>query len=429
MYHQSLSQSYLKVYDRLANMVNKFQTKYRFPDQPYMAIRAGDIDGHWEAVEEYFKRDDVPDNIFVVDFTKPPRRSHTDPAYFVVKQMLGRAGYLSQFINFNVVDHASGNDRRSNTILQGTSRQILSKCGVRVWWVDIPKSVPLPAIFVGVDCFHTPRKYNPKERRRVGKESCAGVVVQLIRKIDGQELPTIELYSLTERREAGKEMDLSSIVGRAMSEALQHFQVSPMSCIVWRDGVGDAGIQQVAETEIPAVRTALETLSLEDKNGQTIVGGNNHPNGECPLAYIVCQKRISTKFLSTDGKLGMPPGAMISDLHSYEHDAFYLNGTSPPYSTPKAVRFIIAHKDKELNDVSMSGLSWAFCHDYPNWTGKFQASVIYAHSVLFFDFLSPCILLLLLTKLLKSLILLMLNLILCSPLSFSFILLFTTNIF
>jgi hypothetical protein len=33
----------------------------------------------------------------------------------------------------------------------------LQKCGVRIWWVDIPKSLPLPSIFVGVDVFHTPR--------------------------------------------------------------------------------------------------------------------------------------------------------------------------------------------------------------------------------------------------------------------------------
>jgi hypothetical protein len=37
---------------------------------------------------------------------------------------------------------------------------------VRIWWVNIPKSVPLPAVFVGVDVFHAPRKFDPNRSQR-----------------------------------------------------------------------------------------------------------------------------------------------------------------------------------------------------------------------------------------------------------------------
>lgn len=63
--------------------------------------------------------------------------------------MLGNAGYLSQFFNFNVVDYGRARDtKRFNSILQGTSRKICSKCGVRVWWIEIPKTMPKPVRFV-----------------------------------------------------------------------------------------------------------------------------------------------------------------------------------------------------------------------------------------------------------------------------------------
>merc|ERR1712226_581351 len=115
------------------------------------------MEHHWEAYGQYFRGKNVPENVFVLDFTLPPKRSQTDPAYSVVKQLLGKAGYLSQFVNFNTYDHGDMKDpKKSNIILQGVSRQVLSKCGFRIWWVNIPKSIALPTVFVGVDVFHAP---------------------------------------------------------------------------------------------------------------------------------------------------------------------------------------------------------------------------------------------------------------------------------
>jgi hypothetical protein len=94
-------------------------------------------------------------------FRGPPLGGTLDPAYPVVKQMLTKSGYLSQFLNFNTHNHCNARDakdtKRSNIILQGVARQILQKAGVRLWWVKLPPSLPLPAVFVGVDVFHAPR--------------------------------------------------------------------------------------------------------------------------------------------------------------------------------------------------------------------------------------------------------------------------------
>jgi hypothetical protein len=124
--------------------------------------------------------------------------------------LCGNKGYLSQFVNFKTFRHDNaGDDKRGRSIiiLGGVSRQILQKYGVRIWWVDIPKSLPLPSIFVGVDVFHTPRVYDERENKRVGKSSCAAIIVQVIR--EGSEaIEHIEMYIKTYKRAPGKEYEL-----------------------------------------------------------------------------------------------------------------------------------------------------------------------------------------------------------------------------
>lgn len=357
-------------------MVNGHGAKYRMGDKPFARLEAGDREGHWGIIEKYFGGSKIPNNVMVLDFSRPPRGQSSDPAYSVVKNMLGKGGYVSQFVNFATYDHSNPRDeKRSKIILSGVSRQILSKCGVRVWWVNIPRSLPLPAVFVGVDVYHAPRKFDPKAGKRLAKESVAAVIVQIIRSHVPEKNSMVEIYCETERRLAGKEMELGSIMSRTVSNALKAFNMpTPKSCYIWRDGVGDSAIAQVASQEIPAVRAALA-------NPGKVVGQAKAP-APVPLAYVVCQKRINTKFLTQTGDK-VPCGALVTDLQGADYKTFYINGTSPPYSTPKPVRFIIAQRDPLLAPVSPSQLSWALMHDYPNWTGpiKVPAPVQLAHKL------------------------------------------------
>jgi len=377
VYHQELERSFGRVYERLRDLVNKFNSYYQFGAKPFATVRAGDMDRHWGSVEKFFGGTKMPANIFVVDFSRPPRRAASDPAYSVVKQMLSKHGYLSQFVNFNTYDHSKGDDKKSFIILQGVARQVLSKCGVRIWWVNVPKSLPLPAVFVGVDVFHAPRRYDPKEKKRTAKESVAAIIVQVLRSHDPRKIPKVEIYSETARRTAGKEMDLGEIMNGVVSRAIKILNVNPMSCIVWRDGVGDASIAQVTKQEIPQVRKALAS------KGMVVGASPTKPQPPVPLSYIVCQKRIPTKFLYPDGSQGMPVGTLVTSLQGPEYATFYINGTAPSYSTPKPVRFIIAQKDPKLKPCSISELTWALCHDYPNWTGpiKLPSPVQMAHKL------------------------------------------------
>ena len=131
--------------------------------------------------------------------------------------------------------------------------------------------------------------------------------------------------------------------------------------------MGDSTIAKAAAQEVPDLRDAFM------KN-----------QGYSPaISYVVCQKRIATKFLTEDGKLGMPAGALINSLQGDDFDTFYINGTSPDYSTPKPVRFVVCNKDPTIDRACLEELTWALCHDYPNWAGpvKLPAPVQMAHKL------------------------------------------------
>jgi len=372
IHHNSLTNSALQVYEKVRNLVNGHNSHYRFGDEPFALVSAGDNENHWRPVEDYMRRQ-LPENIFVLDLAKPARRQALDAAYSVVKYLLTKNGYLSQFLNFNTHDHSRAHDqratRKSLTILQGLARQILSKCGARVWWVKLPKEIPLPAVFIGVDVFHSPRKYNVSKGKKTAKESVAAVIVQVVRSHNEEDNHHTEVFSQTFRREVGKEMGLSIPMRETVQNALRIFNVNPMSCFVWRDGVGDPAIKQVAGEEIPAIREAIRSRT----------------DAEVPLSYVVVQKRISTKFLSLDGKKAIPLGSLVVGLQGPKYSTFYINGTAPPYSTPKPARFIIANMDNETDKSArtIAELSWALCHDYSNWTGaiKLPSPVQMAHKL------------------------------------------------
>lgn len=306
----------------------------------------------------------LPSLVFVLDFTKP--RKIVDAAYPVVKKMFASGGILSQFVNFTNCDHQHTTDmKRSNIILSSVSRQILSKAGVVMWWTDVPRSLPLPTVFVGVDVYHAPRVYDPKCRRRIARSSVAAIVIRVIR--DHSTRTRMECYSETFKREPGNEFDLGGPIEMTLHNAMKSLKLShPKSCVFWRDGVPDTAITKTAQQEIQGIRRAMG------------------PN--VPLAMIVCQKRIATKFFNdtatrSGGARGMPAGTLVRACLNLDFPTYYINGSAPPYATPKPVRFLVAHRDAALASTSLEHLTWSQMADYPNWSGtiKVPATCQLAH--------------------------------------------------
>lgn len=147
-----------------------------------------------------------------------------------------------------------------------------------------------------------------------------------------------------------------------------------MSCIVWRDGIGDGAFDSLAGEEIAGIRGGLA-------GGQAVVGTSAKTVSNIPMAYIVCQKRIATKFVTKgitgvpDGQYSAPPGTLVEGIQGLKYDTFYIQGRAPPFSTAKPVRFIVMEQDSELKKLPLTELTWDLCHDYPNWVGPFPVSV------------------------------------------------------
>ena len=228
------------------------------------------------------------------------------------------------------------------------------------YWLQIPKQLPLPAIFVGVDVFHAPMVYNQQSKQRGRKASVAAIIAQVIRH-ETNAMSTMEIYSKTYRRQGGNEYHLGDALKETISETVRHLNVKPRSIIVWRDGVAESAECHTNE-EISGLQQGLisETVGM---------GNLQIPN--IPLAYIVCQKRIATKLFTIDGH-GAPSGTLVTGLQSMQHRTFYLNGRSPSNSTPKPVRFICMHIDPGLRQLPLAQLTWSQCHDYPNWAGPIK---------------------------------------------------------
>jgi CRISPR/Cas system CMR subunit Cmr6 (Cas7 group RAMP superfamily) len=195
--------------------------------------------------------------------------------------------------------------------------------------------------------------YDPKTQKRGRKASCAAIIVEVIND-EKQEL--IQIFSKTYRRQGGQEFDLKDALKSTIVSARKILKVRPASAIVWRDGIGDAAFEKLAQDEIDGIRRGLA-------GGDDTVGLEAAPS-DVPITYIICQKRIATKFFSEgikgykDGEYGAPPGTMVRDIQGMQYQTFYINGRAPPFSTPKPVRFIVVKRDERLQAVPVARLTW-----------------------------------------------------------------------
>ena len=80
VYHQELERSFGRVYERLRDLVNKFNSYYQLGAKPFATVRAGDMDRHWGSVEKFFGGTKIPANIFVVDFFEAPLKIGLRPS-------------------------------------------------------------------------------------------------------------------------------------------------------------------------------------------------------------------------------------------------------------------------------------------------------------------------------------------------------------
>ena len=235
--------------------------------------------------------------------------------------------------------------------------------------------------------YHSPRTFNSTTKKREARRSCAAIVVQVVRE-NYRQSKMVEIYSETIARPAGEEFGLQHELSRTVSNAMRTLKVDPQCCIVWRDGISESSFDTLASEEIKGVRRGLAgepptegaagPQQVVSSPGSAIV---SKPPPSVPLTYIICQKKIATKFLTFKvdghkdfaGKYAAPPGTFVDGIQGAKYYTYYIQGRAPPNSTAKPVRYIVLQNDEELAKLHTPTLTWALCHDYPNWVRIFTS--------------------------------------------------------
>jgi hypothetical protein len=90
-HHKQVREGAKKVFYTIRDMVNQHNSHYAFDREPAKMIEFETDQAHWGNVErELSPTSNVPNNVFVLNFIKP--RGQVDPAYPVVKKILGAGG-------------------------------------------------------------------------------------------------------------------------------------------------------------------------------------------------------------------------------------------------------------------------------------------------------------------------------------------------
>ena len=235
----------LAIYDKIRDMCNRYNARYRLPTAPFQLIEAGEKQQHWGPIKKLFA-EKLPPNVFVLDFCK------NDIAYHVLKELFLQKGYLSQMLNFDRYDHLRRMDRKSDTILQNLSRQMLNKCGEWFWFADLPPTIPEKVLLVGIDVFHAPLQWNKKSKEQTRKPSCGAIVLL------SRENRVFSCYSEAVSVPAGQELGLGPQIAATICRARGLLRFNPDACYVFRDGVGEDQIASLKEDEVVHVREALK---------------------------------------------------------------------------------------------------------------------------------------------------------------------------
>lgn len=197
----------------------------------------------------------------------------------------------------------------------------------------MPRELPLPAIFVGVDVFHAPMVYDPLTGTRRRRDSVAAVVVRIVRQDSAGHQSHVEIYSRKHRRDGDVEHRLGPALQQTIAEALKRLQVQPASAIVWRDGIAETSFSGFVTEEIDGVRQGME-WDLEEERA-----GSKRKSHRIPLAYVVCQKDVATKFLVQNGRRGAPSGTLVNSLPDWNRDRHTFSpSTSTARRRPSARR-------------------------------------------------------------------------------------------
>ncbi|CAD8053244.1 unnamed protein product [Paramecium sonneborni] len=161
---------------------------------------------------------------------------------------------------------------------------------------------------------------------------------------------------------------LQQCLKAAMLAFKQELQIYPKNVIIYRDGVGDGQQTAVLGSELPQYQSAIKELELDDVK----------------LTLVICNKRVSAKFYTAQGRAdNPPPGTIIDNKNITNEDAikFYLISQLSRQGTVTPTLYKVLYSDIKDVAESIKIMTFKLCWLFYNFTGsiKIPAPVRYAH--------------------------------------------------
>merc|ERR1712110_390143 len=249
-----------------------------------------------------------------------------------------------------------GGGHMNRSILSNILKQMVAKCGNRLWIVQRPKGFPTHTMLVGADVFHSTGQ---------GKKSIVGFCASMDRFFTKYaSIPYAQ-------EELGQEIMYS--IGKLMYRALKEYKkindgALPELIIFYRDGVGESQVPLLINIEIPEIKKSFKKFG-EDYNPK--------------FAEITVNKRIDDRFF-LDGKENPNPGTITSSDVTSNNFEFFLVAQNVTCGTVTGTKFFVIHNENTgLTQDQFWCLTHNQCYNYYNWPGAIRvpAPCFYAHKL------------------------------------------------
>ncbi|XP_017481987.1 PREDICTED: protein argonaute-3 [Rhagoletis zephyria] len=246
------------------------------------------------------------------------------------------------------------NEAKNRSIVQKIMLQMNCKLGGSLWAVKIPfKNV----MICGIDSYHDAAQKG---------NSVAAFVASLNQNYT-------KWYSKAVIQ--GKREEIVNGLCSSFTAAVTRFHrengVFPDNIIIYRDGVGDGQLPLCSGHEIPQLEAACKRAFKDYA---------------VKITFIVVQKRINTRYFSTNGSNvdNPPPGTVVDNVitRSKMYD-FYLVSQTVRQGTVTPAHYIVLRDDAKYSPDIIQRLTYKLCFMYYNWPGtiRIPACCQYAHKM------------------------------------------------
>jgi eukaryotic translation initiation factor 2C len=311
-----------------------------------------------------------------------------------VKFLADRLCLLTQCARFSIVTKSPRNYETSllvkmNAKMGGTNHTLASRAFKAVddgAYQSPPKSISwvfdVPAMVIGIDVNH------PDAR---GLDSAEPSVVAVVASMDGMlSQYSAHITACAASREPVLNLH-DSFVRLIKAFCLRNGGQFPQHIIVYRDGVSDSQFMETLDSELRALKGAIESF---DKDEDYV-----------KVTFVVCQKRHHTRFFykpaageeylnpcvglcvdargftETSGGISQAGADPLGCIVGSELVEFYLNSHAAVLGTSKPTRYVLLHDEIGLKLSELELLTFWLTHLYARCTRSVSivAPAYYAH--------------------------------------------------